>query len=52
MNFRTIVEIPDDGLRISHKDSCIFIGSCFAENIGNKVKNFKILQALIQWDSL
>jgi hypothetical protein len=42
MNFRTIVEIPDDGLRISHKDSCIFIGSCFAENIGNKVKSLKI----------
>lgn len=42
MNFRTIVEIPDCGLRISHKDSCVFIGSCFAENIGNKVKSLKI----------
>lgn len=42
MNFRTVVEIPDSGLRISHKDTCIFIGSCFAENIGNKVKRVKI----------
>jgi hypothetical protein len=42
MNFRTIVEIPDFGLSISHNDKCIFIGSCFAENIGNKVKSLKI----------
>ncbi len=41
MNFRTNVEIPDFGFEINYTQSCIFTGSCFAENIGNKMKTAK-----------
>lgn len=42
MKFRTYVEIPEAGFKISHNSRCVFTGSCFAENIGNKVKELKI----------
>ena len=42
MNFRTIVEIPQYKFDITHKKSCVFTGSCFAENIGNKISEVKI----------
>jgi hypothetical protein len=42
MNFRTIVEIPDFGFRINHNHSCIFTGSCFANNIGEKMRLAKV----------
>ncbi len=41
MDFRTKVEIPDFGFKINHSQSCIFTGSCFAENVGSKLKDAK-----------
>ncbi|MCK9256362.1 MAG: GSCFA domain-containing protein [Bacteroidales bacterium] len=37
MIFRTLIEIPKFDFRISHSDTCVFSGSCFAENIGTKL---------------
>jgi hypothetical protein len=42
MDFRTTVEIPDFLFEINHKHSVIFTGSCFAENIGEKMRKTKI----------
>jgi len=42
MDFRTKVDIADFGFKINHGHSCIFTGSCFAENVGAKMKNSKI----------
>ena len=42
MEFRTKIDIPRFGFGISHNDKCLFIGSCFAENIGNKLATTKI----------
>lgn len=42
MEFRTIIDIPKFGFGISHNNKCLFIGSCFAENIGNKLATTKI----------
>lgn len=42
MNFRTSVEIPKYPLEINHSSPCIFTGSCFAENIGQKILETKI----------
>ncbi|MBQ5572031.1 MAG: GSCFA domain-containing protein [Bacteroidales bacterium] len=42
MEFRTKIDIPKFEFGISHKDRCLFIGSCFAENIGNKLSETKI----------
>ena len=42
MEFRTKIDIPKFGFGISHNDRCIFVGSCFAENIGNKLSETKI----------
>lgn len=42
MEFRTKIDIQKFGFGISHNDKCIFVGSCFAENIGNKLAETKI----------
>jgi len=42
MEFRTKIDIQKFGFGISHNDKCLFIGSCFAENIGNKLASTKI----------
>ena len=42
MEFRTKIDIPKYSFGISHNDRCLFIGSCFAENIGNKLTATKI----------
>ena len=42
MEFRTKIDIPRFGFGISHNDKCLFVGSCFAENIGNKIAATKI----------
>ncbi len=34
--FRTIVEVPDSNHKIGYSDITIFLGSCFAENIGSR----------------
>lgn len=35
MQWQTLVDIPDPGWRIEPTDRLIFVGSCFAENIGS-----------------
>lgn len=42
MDFRTIIEIPKPNSKITYDSHCLFIGSCFAENIGNKLAETKI----------
>ena len=42
MEFRTKIDIQKFGFGISHNDKCLFVGSCFAENIGNKLAATKI----------
>ncbi len=42
MEFRTKIDIPKYDFGISHNEKCLFIGSCFAENIGNKLVATKI----------
>lgn len=41
MNFRTIVETPLKDLSISYTDKLILMGSCFSENIGNRLIDCK-----------
>lgn len=41
MNFRTIVETPLKDLSISYTDKLILMGSCFSENIGNRLVDCK-----------
>ncbi|HPF51385.1 MAG TPA: GSCFA domain-containing protein, partial [Draconibacterium sp.] len=41
MKFRTEVQIPDYSWEISYKSSAIFMGSCFTENIGQKMADLK-----------
>jgi hypothetical protein len=43
MEFRTKVEIPPSNLKIDYQSNILFIGSCFADNIGSKLKNLKFL---------
>ena len=40
-NFRTIIEAKQSENRINHDTSLMFLGSCFTENIGNKMDEFK-----------
>lgn len=39
--FRTIVDIEESRRKIGYEDNILFIGSCFAENIGNKLQENK-----------
>lgn len=41
MKFRTKVEIEEQSIRISHEDKIAMIGSCFTNNIGEKLSNDK-----------
>jgi hypothetical protein len=38
----TIVELPQYDFKIGHQHKCMFIGSCFADNIGSRMQNSKI----------
>ena len=38
MEFRTIVEIPESGFRIEPCEQMLFVGSCFANNIGTRFR--------------
>lgn len=40
MKFRTEVDIPSYGFKISHADKIFLTGSCFVENIGNKLDRY------------
>ncbi len=39
--FRTIVKIPPSLFKLSYYTPSMFIGSCFTENIGSKLSNYK-----------
>lgn len=41
-DFRTKFEVQTSSLKISHQDTLFFIGSCFTENIGIKLKELKL----------
>ena len=41
MNFRTQVELPEKETEIRHSEQILLFGSCFAENIGNLLKENK-----------
>ncbi len=40
-NFHTEVNVPDFGWKTGYRQSTMFMGSCFTENIGNKMVAFK-----------
>lgn len=39
--FRTIVDIEENKIKIGYKNKILFVGSCFAENIGNRLNASK-----------
>ena len=41
MEFRTIVDVEDPGFRIGPCEEMLFVGSCFADNIGARFKEEK-----------
>ncbi|SFK33250.1 GSCFA family protein [Porphyromonadaceae bacterium KH3CP3RA] len=41
MNFRTIIDIPVSDIRIDHSTRMMLFGSCFSENIGRKLLQYK-----------
>ncbi len=41
MEFRTRVEIPSSKIKIDHTSGILLIGSCFADNIGSRLKELK-----------
>ena len=41
MDFRTIVDIPDPGFRIGPCEELLFVGSCFATEIGRHFQEEK-----------
>ncbi|HSD08206.1 GSCFA domain-containing protein [Flavobacterium sp.] len=41
MNFRTKIDIPKNSNPIDYNSKIVSLGSCFAENMGNKFKYFK-----------
>ena len=41
MKFRTELQIQKSDINISYSDSLILLGSCFSENIGNKLNQIK-----------
>lgn len=41
MEFRTVVDVPDPGFRIGPCESLLFVGSCFADQIGHRFEEEK-----------
>lgn len=39
--FRTLVEIPENRIKIKYSDPIVFMGSCFAEHIANRLSEGK-----------
>ncbi len=39
--FRTKIDIPESKFKLSHSTKAILIGSCFADNIGSRLKTYK-----------
>lgn len=40
MEFRTKIKIPKSSFSIAHQDKILLMGSCFAENIGEYLRNY------------
>lgn len=38
--FVTKIKIPESPFKITHEDNILTLGSCFSENVGNKLKDF------------
>ena len=38
MIFRTVTEIPDDGLKVGYGDGILMLGSCFTDSVGERLK--------------
>jgi GSCFA family. len=41
--FRTLVPVQPSSVKIDYRTRCMFLGSCFSENIGNKLVDRKFL---------
>jgi GSCFA family len=41
MVFRTALHIPPSSIQISHRDSILLFGSCFSQNIGERLQKYK-----------
>lgn len=41
MSFRTEIKLPPSLQKIIYSNKCLFIGSCFTENIGNQMQRLK-----------
>lgn len=39
INFRTVFDIPEFEFDIDYNSKVMLIGSCFSDNIGQKLKN-------------
>lgn len=44
MEFRTRVELPNGGPRLSPRSRCLWMGSCFAEHIGSRLPRLQTAQ--------
>jgi hypothetical protein len=40
--FRTRIDIPESKFRLSYNTGSVFIGSCFADNVGLRLKEYKL----------
>jgi hypothetical protein len=41
MDFRTALQIAPTSIQISHQDSILLLGSCFSQNIGERLQKYK-----------
>jgi GSCFA family len=41
MNFRTELNIPPSAQKINHNDTILLVGSCFSQNIGERLQKYK-----------
>ena len=39
--FRTVIDVPKPGKQLTYSDKIILMGSCFADNIGSRLKEYK-----------
>jgi hypothetical protein len=44
--FRTIVDVPESEVKIDYETASLWIGSCFTENIGTRLKELKFTHEL------
>ena len=41
MTFRTVLNLPPSELKVSHQDRILLLGSCFSQNIGERLQKYK-----------